>query len=90
MRDSTLQSGLTELEQRRLAWRCRRGMLELDIVLQRFVLKHVNYLTTAEMQAFDALLELPDNEFWNKLQSKNAEGNNTAQQAVFDKLNNQT
>ena len=82
-----MQNGLTEVESRRLAWRCRRGLLELDIVLQRFVLKHVNSLTVAEMQAFDALLELPDNEFWNKLQSKVAEVNNVAQQAVFDKLN---
>ena len=82
-----MQNGLTEVESRRLAWRCRRGLLELDIVLQRFVLKHVNSLTVAEMQAFDALLDLPDNEFWNKLQSKVAEVNNVAQQAVFDKLN---
>ena len=82
-----MQNGLTEVESRRLAWRCRRGLLELDIVLQRFVLKHVNSLTAAEMQAFDALLDLPDNEFWNKLQSKVAEVNNVAQQAVFDKLN---
>ena len=82
-----MQNGLTEVESRRLAWRCRRGLLELDIVLQRFVLKHVNSLNVAEMQAFDALLELPDNEFWNKLQSKVAEVNNVAQQAVFDKLN---
>ena len=81
---------MQDAEQRRLAWRCRRGMLELDIVLQRFVLKHVNSLTTAEMRAFDALLELPDNEFWNKLQSKNAEVNNVAQQTVFDKLNDIT
>jgi antitoxin CptB len=82
-----MQNGITQVESRRLAWRCRRGMLELDIVLQRFVLKHVNSLTAAEMEAFDALLELPDNEFWSKLQGKNTDENNIVQQAVLDKLN---
>jgi antitoxin CptB len=82
-----MQNGLTDVESRRLAWRCRRGMLELDIVLQRFVLKYVNSLSAAEMQAFDALLELPDNEFWRLLQSKKAAVDDVAQQMVFNKLN---
>ena len=81
---------IKDTEQRRLAWRCRRGMLELDIVLQRFVLKHFNSLTAAEMQAFDALLNLPDNEFWHTLQSKTANANHLAQQTVLDKLNDNT
>ncbi len=59
---------LREAEQRRLAWRCRRGMLELDIVLQRFVSEHFNGLTLAEMAQLDALLELPDGVFWELIQ----------------------
>ncbi|KQT34285.1 MULTISPECIES: succinate dehydrogenase assembly factor 2 [unclassified Methylophilus] len=59
---------LREAEQRRLAWRCRRGMLELDIVLQRFVSEHFNGLTLAEMAQLDTLLELPDNVFWELIQ----------------------
>ena len=59
---------LREAEQRRLAWRCRRGMLELDIVLQRFVMEHFNGLTMAEMAQLDTLLELPDNVFWELIQ----------------------
>lgn len=52
------------LEQtRRLAWRCRRGLLELDIVLQRFSEQHLASLNTDELVALDALLDLPDNEF---------------------------
>jgi len=53
-----------ETEQRRLAWRCRRGMLELDIVLQRFIAQRFNTLSLVELQAFDVLLTLPDNDFW--------------------------
>jgi antitoxin CptB len=55
---------LREAEQRRLAWRCRRGMLELDIVLQRFVKENFNALSLQEVEVFDGLLDLPDNAFW--------------------------
>ena len=53
-----------QIECRRLAWRCRRGLLELDIVLQRFVGTHFVDLSAAELTAFDAMLDLPDNDFW--------------------------
>lgn len=59
---------LRDAEQRRLTWRCRRGMLELDIVLQRFVSEQFGSLTLAEMERLDALLELPDNVFWDLIQ----------------------
>lgn len=55
---------LKDAEQRRFAWRCRRGLLELDIVLQAFVSKQFDALDLSELQAFDDLLALPDNEFW--------------------------
>ncbi len=55
---------LRDAEQRRFAWRCRRGLLELDIVLQDFVQHHYDTLTLEELQVFDGLLALPDNEFW--------------------------
>ena len=54
---------LTEEEVRRLSWRCRRGLLELDIVLQRFSEQHLAELSAIELIAFDGFLDLPDNEF---------------------------
>lgn len=54
---------LTPEEIRRLAWRCRRGLLELDIVLQRFSERYLPTLTQAELVGLDLLLDLPDNEF---------------------------
>jgi antitoxin CptB len=54
---------MTDEEVRRLSWRCRRGLLELDIVLQRFSENHVAALSKQELLAFDGLLDLPDNEF---------------------------
>ena len=54
----------------RIRWRCRRGMLELDIVLQGFVEKHYMQLNDAELQYFDTLLSLPDNDLWDMITSK--------------------
>ena len=54
----------------RIRWRCRRGMLELDIVLQGFVDKHYMQLNKTELQHFDILLNLPDNDLWDTITSK--------------------
>ncbi len=54
----------------RVRWRCRRGMLELDIVLQRFVDKHYTQLNEIELQQFDTLLNLPDNDLWDMITAK--------------------
>ncbi len=58
-----------DAELKRLAWRCRRGMLELDIVLMRFILHYFDGLTLAQLKAFDDLLELPDHDFWTLIAS---------------------
>jgi antitoxin CptB len=73
------------IEQRRLAWRCRRGMLELDIVLTRFVAQQFDALSLAEMHAFDAMLTLPDNVFWQMI-SANALPADAVQCAVIQKI----
>jgi antitoxin CptB len=51
----------------RVRWRCRRGLLELDIVLGRFVERHYATLNEAELNAFDVLLDLPDNPLWDMI-----------------------
>jgi antitoxin CptB len=58
----------------RVRWRCRRGMLELDIVLQRFVDKHYTQLNKIELQQFDTLLNLPDNDLWDMITAKKEMG----------------
>ena len=54
----------------RVRWRCRRGMLELDIILQRFVDKHYIQLNECELQQFEVLLDLPDNDLWDMIAAK--------------------
>ena len=49
---------------RRMAWRCRRGMLELDLLFVEFVRSHLPQLTDKQITALDQLLDLPDNQLW--------------------------
>lgn len=53
----------------RMRWRCRRGLLELDIVLERFV-EHYAELDEAQRKVFDELLDLPDTALWDIISGK--------------------
>lgn len=74
-------------EKRRLAWRCRRGMLEVDIVLQQFVEQYFETLTLPELKAFDALLDLPDSDLWNDIKLNNKNPKNADELSLIEKLN---
>lgn len=41
-------------------WQCRRGMLELDLLLNNFVNKGVDDLTQQQKESFTILLSYPD------------------------------
>ena len=41
-------------------WQCRRGMLELDLLLNNFVDKGVESLSAEQKQTFEMLLSYPD------------------------------
>lgn len=49
-------------ERERLRWQCRRGMLELDLILQRFIAHEFGQLTERECIILKRLLSLPDDE----------------------------
>ena len=46
----------------RIRWRCRRGLLELDLVLERFLAQRFDRLDADERSLFDELLDAPDND----------------------------
>jgi antitoxin CptB len=49
---------MDRLEREKLKWKCRRGLLELDIVLER-------YLRSGEPHPrLGELLDMPDNDLW--------------------------
>jgi antitoxin CptB len=46
----------------KLKWRCRRGLLENDLFIQRFFARHEAALTASQAQGLGLLMELPDND----------------------------
>jgi succinate dehydrogenase flavin-adding protein (antitoxin of CptAB toxin-antitoxin module) len=46
----------------RIRWRCRRGLLELDLVLDAFLARGYERLDGGQRRLFAELLERPDNE----------------------------
>lgn len=56
-------AGFDETAKRRIRFLTRRGLLELDIVLGRFMEKEFQHLSDEELSVFLELLDLPDPEF---------------------------
>ena len=54
----------------RIQWRCRRGMLENDLILTRFLDAEGERLDEADQSMLMRLLELPDNELWDLLSGR--------------------
>ena len=46
----------------KLKWRCRRGMLENDLLIERFFQRHEATLTTRQADALTRLMDLSDND----------------------------
>lgn len=70
---------------KRMQWRCRRGLLELDIFLQPFIARHYATLSEAELLVFEALLDMPDNTLWDMMSGRQQTGD-AAQLALLEKI----
>ena len=46
----------------KLKWRCRRGLLENDLFIERFFARHERQLTERRARALLALMDLSDND----------------------------
>ncbi len=60
-------STLSADRRRRLRWRARRGLLENDIMLTRFLDARESTLSEADVEGLDELLEMTDNELMDLL-----------------------
>ncbi|MBC8007936.1 MAG: succinate dehydrogenase assembly factor 2 [Prolixibacteraceae bacterium] len=54
----------------RIRWQCRRGLLELDLVLAKFLEHHLENLSPVMLVAFRRLLDYPDNDLWDLVNGK--------------------
>ena len=55
---------MTPVEMNRIRWRCRRGLLENELVLERFLNAHAELLEGERLDAFKTLLDYGDDELW--------------------------
>ena len=46
----------------KLRWRCRRGLLENDLFVERFFDRYADCLTVRQAAALGELMDLPDND----------------------------
>ncbi len=49
-----------EVRRARIAWRCRRGMRELDLLLEKFLASGLDSLQDRDLGGLERLLEQPD------------------------------
>jgi antitoxin CptB len=69
----------------RVRWRSRRGLLELDIVLGRFIDACYTQLNEAELLVFEQLLDMPDNPLWDMIAGRQ-EAMQSDQRALLEKI----
>jgi len=60
--DDSASELLDERALSRLRWRCRRGMLENDLYVERFLQRYSGSLTRRQADGLTALMELSDND----------------------------
>ena len=78
-------SSLTPDRLARLRWRARRGLLENDLVLERFLAARGATLNEAEVDSLDRLLDLPDHELWDLIAGR-AEVDDATMKPLIDAL----
>lgn len=69
MSDSA-RAEISEVEKKRQRWRSRRGLLELDLVITRFLAQHYDALTPDQFAAYVELLDWPDNDLLDLVNEK--------------------
>ncbi len=76
-------------KRRRLRWRARRGLLENDLVITRYLDAREALLSDGEVAALASLLELPDNDLLDLIMARTQLGadlDSTAMRGVLDGL----
>ena len=53
---------LGERELSKLRWRCRRGLLENDLLIEKFFNRHEATLTVSQAKGLNDLMDLSDND----------------------------
>jgi antitoxin CptB len=73
------------LARKKLGWACRRGMRELDVLLDRYLQSHYAAASSDEQAAFEQLVQLQDPELARYLLAR-VDPDNAALAAVVRKI----
>jgi antitoxin CptB len=60
----------TDITIKRLRWQCRRGMREMDMLLERWLDRRYAAASTEQRAAFVRLLSIEDDQLWDHLMGK--------------------
>jgi antitoxin CptB len=64
------QSRLGERALSKLRWRCRRGLLENDLFIERFFNRHATDMTVGQARGMYILMDLSDNDLMDLLMKR--------------------
>lgn len=71
----------------RLKWHCRRALLELDLVFERFWERHEASFDEQDAEVLESLLEMQDHDLW-ALVSGRETTSDVRQAAMIERLRN--
>ena len=57
----------------KLRWRCRRGLLENDLFIERFFARHSDTLSARQADALGLLMDLSDNDLLDLLRGRKSQ-----------------
>ena len=66
----------------KLAWRCRRGTKELDVLMQKFLNEFYQSTTPELQQAFERMLDMQDPELYDLLVGRQASADQHINQVI--------
>ncbi|MES2187631.1 MAG: succinate dehydrogenase assembly factor 2 [Pseudomonadota bacterium] len=70
----------------KLRWRCRRGLLENDLFIERFFQRHENTLTVRQARGLEVLMDLADNDLMDLMLRRREPEGETATEEVREVL----
>jgi antitoxin CptB len=78
---------LTPAQLSKLQWRCRRGLLENDLFIERFFKAHAETLTVSQAEGLADLMDLSDNDLLDLLLQRKAPQGHLAEEPALGVLN---
>jgi antitoxin CptB len=86
MSTNTTDALLDERALSKLRWRCRRGLLENDLFIEKFFARHAAGLTVRQAEAMGVLMDLSDNDLLDLLLARKEPQGDLAQEDVTQVL----